>query len=316
MNNLKKFIKRALRFIKDISYLILCKVSVFIIWVSKFTRIEFELRNYINRHYYDFYLRKNFLKYIKKILNKKIIHLDVGSRGGVLEVVSKYSDFIEVIMCEPEKKEAERLRKEKNKVIDMPLSKEPGKVSFFEVQLLDGSSIYKPQGPFLDFYNSDPAYLSLYDVVRETTLDCSSIDVELTNMGISELDFLKIDTQGSELDIIKGLGDYRPLVMQVEIQYLPLYHDVPNAYQVCQYLFELGYIPFIITSPHARTLCPTWGDGFFMPSWVDLKGIKLIKEREEKYISLMLMFGQGKILKFVNQKIKLKNQKFINSLRI
>ena len=53
-----------------------------------------------------------------------------------------------------------------------------------------------------------------------------------------------------------------------------------------------------------------------MPSWVEPEGIKLIQSREEKYIALMLMFGQGKILKFVNKKIRLKNKGFIESLNV
>lgn len=308
--------RKVLRGFKRIGRYILEKTANFIIFLSKYVRTEFELRNHINRRYDEYYLRRNYYKLISKVYNGRLMHLDIGSRGGSLEVVQKYSDFFETIMCEPEKKEAENLRKQGFKVIDKPLFRESTEVPFYETRMPDASSIYKPHGPYMDFYNPDPTYLFLYDTVKETTMTCSTISQELSKLKVLELDFLKIDTQGSELDILMGLGDYQPLIIITEIQYLPMYDDMPNAYKVCQYFFDSGYIPFSITSHHARVLCPTWGDGFFMPSWADPRGIDLIRSREEQYIALMLMFGQVEILKFVNNKIELKNKKFIESLKV
>ncbi|MDO8662355.1 MAG: FkbM family methyltransferase [Candidatus Omnitrophota bacterium] len=306
-------IKNCWRFIKRAIFFIQSKLSKFIIWSSQITKTEFRLRNEINRYYDDFYLRKDFSEYISRIFNGKLIHLDVGSRGGSLEITKKYSKFMEIIMCEPEKREAKKLREEGFKVIDMPLSKDCQEATFFETRMPAGSSIYRPQGPYLDFYDTEPDCSFRYEIINQRVINCSTLSKELSNLGVLDLDFLKIDTQGAELDVLMGLGKYRPLIMQVEIEYLPLYHNMPNAYQVCQYLFELGYIPFTLTSHNARALCPIWGDGFFMPSWVDPKGIELIQAREEKYIALMLMFGQLTILKFVNEKIKLRNASFIKS---
>lgn len=284
-----------------------------IIAFSEFTRTEFELQHYINLFYYKYYLRRDYSSLISKILTGKLIHLDVGSRKGPLQIVQKYSAFMDVIMVEPEKEEVKNQRNKGFTVIEKPLSRESGEVTFLETRFPAGSSIYTPKGPYLDFINSDPSHLSQYDVVRETTMECSTISEELINLNVPELDFLKIDTQGSELDILMGLKAYRPLIIEVEIQYLPVYHDVPNAYQICQYLFELGYIPFSLTTHHTNALCPIEGDGYFMPSWVDARGSELIRSREEKYIALMLMFGQTQILKFVTKKMELKNRKFIET---
>ena len=306
--------QKFLRTFKKVSLYFLKKLVHFMVFFSERARIEFELRNYTNRYYDEFYLRRNYSKLISKIFKGKLVHLDIGSRGGSLGIVQKYLDFFEIIMCEPVKEEAEELRRAGYKVIDKPIFSKATGVPFFETRMPHGSSIYKPKGPYLDFYNPDPEYLSLYDTVKETTMLCSTISKELSRLEIPELDFLKIDTQGSELDILMGLGDCRPLIIMTEIQYLPFYEGVPSAYQVCQHFLDSGYIPFALTSSLARTLCPTYGDGFFMPSWVEPKGIELIQSREEKYIALMLMFGQTKILKFVNNKIKLRNRSFIESL--
>jgi len=308
------FSRKCLRSAKKLALFFLKKIVNFIMFCSEWSRTEFELRNYINRYNDEYYLRRNYSKCISEINFGKLIHLDIGSLGGPLEIVQKYSDYFEIIMCEPIKEEADKLRQEGYKIIEKPMYKESREVTFFETQLSAGSSIYKPKGPYLDFYNPDPDYLALYDTVKETSMLCSTISEELSQLKVGELDFLKLDTQGSELDILKGTGHYRPLIIMTEVQYLPFYDGVPSTYEVCQYLIDLGYIPFVLTSSLARTLCPTYGDGIFMPSWVEPKGVELIRSREEKYIALMLMFGQIEILKFVNKKIKLKNQSFIESL--
>ena len=306
--------RKFLRVLKKLALYFLKKVVNFVMFCSERTRTESELRNYINRYNDEYYLRRNYSKLISEISFGKLNHLDIGSHGGPLEIVQKYSDYFEIIMCEPIEEEADKLLRRGYKIINKPMFKEPKEVVFYETQLSAGSSIYKPKGPYLDFYNPDPDYLALYDTIKETPMLCSTISDELSKLGIRELDFLKLDTQGSELDILKGAGNYRPLMIMTEVQYLPFYNGVPSTYEVCQYLIELGYIPFTLTSSLARNLCPTYGDGIFMPSWVEFKGVELIRAREEKYIALMLMFGQIDILKFVNRKIKLKNQRFIESL--
>ena len=42
-------------------------------------------------------------------------------------------------------------------------------------------------------------------------VECDTLSSSLKSLKINNLDYLKIDTQGSELEILKGLGDYRPL---------------------------------------------------------------------------------------------------------
>lgn len=305
--------KKLLKSLQRFSVFLSRKIMEMTIAFSELTRTEFELRHYINLFYDNYYMRRDYSSLILNILKEKLIHLDVGSRKGPLHIVQKYSNFMEIIMVEPEREEANDQRKRGFAVIEKPLFKKSGEVTFLETRFPACSSIYMPQGPYLDFINPDPGHISQHDVVKKTTMECSTISEELINLNVPELDFLKIDTQGSELDILMGLKDYRPLIIQVEMQYLPVYHDVPNAYQICQYLFERGYIPFSLTTHHINTLCPIEGDGYFMPSWVAPLGIELIRSREQKYIALMLMFGQTEILKFVNQKIQLKNQNFIQT---
>ena len=211
-------------------------------------------------------------------------------------------------MCEPEQEEANLLKSHGYKVIDKGLSHTIGEATFFECRQPHGSSIKRPLGPFMDFYNSNPNYLALYETIREQVIECTTISCALSDLKVPELDLLKLDTQGSELDILKGMGEYAPLMIICELQYLPLYHDTPTAYEICQYLFNLGYIPFDLPTIRTEVRCPIEGDGFFMPSWEHPLGRKLIQSREQKYIALMIIFDQKNILDFVANKLNLKTK--------
>ena len=206
-------------------------------------------------------------------------------------------------MCEPEPKEAKLLKSKGYKVIDKGLSNSIGKTTFFELRDIFASSIKRPLGPYMEFYNPDPNYLALHETLQEHTIECTTIASALSEMEIPEIDLLKLDTQGSEFDILKGMGEYAPLMIICEMQYLPLYHDTPSAYEICQYLFNLGYIPFNLVPFRLEGTCPIEGDGYFMPGWEHPLGRKLIQSREVKYIALMIMFNQKNILDFVARKL-------------
>ena len=289
------------------------KMTNIIVWLSIIAGQGGFLVGYFGRQCEEMFLHRDYSKEIAEIVKNGIVNFDIGARGGTLKVVQKYSRFFKIVMCEPEKEEANRLRNLGHTVIDKAISGKSGEVTFYECRLPAGSSIYKPQGPYLDFYNPDPNYMSLYDVINTSRIECITVSEALSDLNIPELDFLKIDTQGAELDILMSLGNYMPLIIMCEIEWLPLWQDVPNAYEVMQYLYNLGYIPFQFNH-QGRNLCPIIGDGFFMPSWVHPAGKELIRLREEKYIALMLMFGQIEILKFVNNKIGLENKEFVESL--
>ena len=265
-----------------------------------------QFQSYNNSHIANTSYYKDHTEAVREILrDARLTCLDVGARGGAHEVVQHYDSFFSVVMCELDKKEAEQLRSDGHRVIDKGLAGDEGTVTFFECRQPHGSSIKRPLGPYMDFYNADPEYLALYETVHEHTLECTTISGALSELGIPVLDFLKLDTQGSELAILKGMGDYAPLIIVCELQYLPLYHDTPAAYEICHYLYGLGYIPFSLTSFRSEGLCPIEGDGFFMPAWEHPMGKKLIEGREAEYMALMLMFDQGEILSFAARKLQL-----------
>ena len=95
------------------------------------------------------------------------------------------------------------------------------------------------------------------------------------------MNFLKIDTQGSELEILKGLGEYRPLMMKIEVQVVPMYENVPNWSELINYLYKMNYMTceWIEIGPHL-TRSPVEMDMIFIPNYFSDLGKKIILSKE------------------------------------
>ncbi|MEP7324272.1 MAG: FkbM family methyltransferase, partial [Saprospiraceae bacterium] len=69
-------------------------------------------------------------------------------------------------------------------------------------------------------------------------------------------DLLKIDTQGFEYPILKGMGNYLNSVevILLELNYLDIYFDVKLAHEVIAYLSGLDFVMYDICEIHRRPL--------------------------------------------------------------
>ena len=169
---------------------------------------------------------------------------------------------------------------------------------------LGSSSMYKPSKDKYDLYNFKKKDFSLFDITKEIDIDCTTVDESLHKLNIDHLDFLKIDTQGSELEILKGLGEYRPLMMKIEVQVVPMYEDVPNWSELVNHLYEINYMTceWIEIGPHL-TRSPVEMDMIFIPNYLNDLGKKTILSKENEYVSLMLIFGHIKLLQVISEKL-------------
>ena len=174
------------------------------------------------------------------------------------------------------------------------------------------SSTLQPTGKFLDLYTR--GILSNFKVEKTIKVQGRSVGA-IFNNDAQGLDYVKIDTQGSEFSIIKGFSNVTPIVIEVEISFVPLYKNSSIFFDFGKYLYDKGYILFHqqyvsrgaygkykTTSGHNNKI-PIHGDAFFMPDWTREKGLNIIKGRESKWEALMLMFGMGDILNYAKNNI-------------
>ena len=252
----------------------------------------------------------NFVSLIKKLIkNKKIIALDVGAQGGFnsdLFFPEKYNLFFEDILIEPIKTEALKL-KEKKFVINKGLwNKKEKKTLYILDKRLGSSSMYKPDKKKFDLYNMDNKDFDNFKITRTIEIECDTMSNQLSELDIKSLDYLKIDTQGAELEILKGIGNFRPLLIKIEAHFFSMYKDAPSWQELVSYLYGMNYIliDWKGIGKHS-TRIPVEADMIFIPNFNIKAGSDLIKNKNEKFISLMLIFGQLKILQVILKRIKI-----------
>ena len=174
--------------------------------------------------------------------------------------------------------------------------------------------MYEPDPQTFELHNIKTKDFENYKVTRITEVECDTLANQLSKLEIKTLDYLKIDTQGAELEILKGLGNYRPLLIKIEAHFFSMYKDVPSWNQLLNKLFEFNYvlIDWKGIGSHS-TRIPAEAEMIFIPNFHDKIGKELIKENKEKFISLMLIFGQLKLLQILLRRLEIKNDE-INEL--
>jgi FkbM family methyltransferase len=160
------------------------------------------------------------------------------------------------------------------------------------------TSLYRPNEPLLDCYNNlHVAKLKSISSVETVSLDRFTADHE-----IRDVDFIKIDIQGAELEVFQGGGRaLRDLVALVtEVEFVPLYVDQPLFGDVCRFLSDQGLMFHKFIGLAGRTLRPTianndpnfaiqhlWADAMFVrnvTTLTDLSPRKLLKLAVMSYL--------------------------------
>ena len=293
------------RILSKIIYLLIPIISKILIAL----RLNSRIINQLNRLRYESHKTDDHSNLISKLLvDNKLIALDVGAQGGFFEsniFAKKYNNFFDPIVVEPLSNEAEKLSKKNYKVITKGLWSTNCKKKLYVLgKRLGSSSMYKPSKDNYDLYNFKKKDFSLFDITNEIEVECTTANESLNKLNIKHLDFLKIDTQGSELEILKGLGEYRPLIIKVEAQVVPMYEDVPNWSELMNYLYKINYMTseWVEIGPHL-TRSPVEMDMIFIPNYLNDLGKKLILSREKAFVSLMLIFGHIKLLQIISEKL-------------
>jgi len=302
------FKKIFFKFVNSIFKILLPFMSNFFIKLKVNKRIADylnEKKNFANNFY-------DFSKIISEcLIENKIVALDVGAQGGFNSdqfFPKKYDKFFEPILVEPIKGEANKLKKENELVINNGLwSKKTTKKLYILGKRLGSSSMYEPDPELLNLHLIKEKDYKNYIVTDTAEVECDSLSNSLKKLKIENLDYLKVDTQGSELEILKGIGDYKPLMIKIEVQIMSMYKDVPAWSELLNYLYKINYIiiDWKTIGSHA-TRVPAEMDMIFIPNFNNSFGKDLIINQQEKFISIMLIFGQVKLLKLISQKFNFK----------
>ncbi len=79
--------------------------------------------------------------------------------------------------------------------------------------------------------------------MRRIPVEVAPLTKLLRDAGKTKADFVKIDVQGAEYDILEGLGDYLEgvLALELETQVIPIYEGQKTLFQICDVLATKGF---------------------------------------------------------------------------
>ena len=182
----------------------------------------------IKRLLHTLFPDKNLSKFPTTSLNKKLSLLDVGARFGIgYPWNTAKSGNLNVILVEPDPQEAELLRKHhKGDILPYALwSKETELV--LNINNSPGtSSVLEPNMSFLCQFDDSQRF----EAKKKITISTKTIDDLDRNSKLTDVDFMKIDVQGAELDVLKGGVNYlkNNLVgLESEVEFSSIYQDQP-----------------------------------------------------------------------------------------
>ena len=97
------------------------------------------------------------------------------------------------------------------------------------------SSLLPPNEDLIKLYN-----LEKYFAIRSISeVDCEPISDLVGELGIDNIDFLKLDLEGLDFEVIKSLGQLIEgiLFIQCELRFQPFYLNEPYFHEVVSYLY-------------------------------------------------------------------------------
>lgn len=160
--------------------------------------------------------------------NVKVSFLDVGARGGIgwpWSVLDK--EILEVTLVEPDPMEAQALR-DQGQVVVLPYALWSKKTELLlNLNHSPGtSSIFQANMSFLQQFEDSQRFEAAEQIAMEVT----TIDILQQEGVIEALDFVKIDVQGGELDILQGGKEFlaKNIVgLEAEVEFSQMYKDQP-----------------------------------------------------------------------------------------
>ncbi|MBF0483604.1 MAG: FkbM family methyltransferase [Candidatus Omnitrophica bacterium] len=179
--------------------------------------------------------------------NNPLYVVDVGASGGIDPRWAKFTSFYKGILFEPDPREYETLKAKSGNnlvVINSALSDSADMVDFNLCRKQEVSSVYLPN---FNFLNKFPE-CDRFEVIKSIKIQTETLDNQLRKNSISEIDFIKIDTQGYELPILKGGRECLNNVigLELEVEFASLYKNQPLFNEVDNFIREKGFELFDI----------------------------------------------------------------------
>jgi FkbM family methyltransferase len=219
--------------------------------------------------------------FVERLLRRNMTVVDAGAHHGLYTLLAskRVGWHGRVIAVEPSPRECDRLEKHlrlnrcsNTELVSCALGENPGETDLY---LVDG---------FQDWCNSlrPPA---VDEPVRTVRVSVRRLDDVLAELGVSKVDFIKLDVEGAELSVLYGAmkllqRESRPAIL-AEVQDTRTQPWGYAAREIVQFLVRMDYRWFAIAAKGA--LLPISCD----QETYDANLVALPVERTEEFLSLL-----------------------------
>lgn len=194
--------------------------------------------------------------FIQQIIGSNKLHVvDIGAREG-FEALSGLRGVIEILAVEPEAKAADELRKFYEKmnfsgyhIVRQAIGSRTGEGILNITKRPCMSSMLEPD---IDGFHRHmrrvkygPHWSEFLHVTDKQNVTLCTLPDLLKQYNWDKVDFLKIDTQGTELEILKSceelLSKGSVNVVELEVAFIPIYKQQAYFSDIDQFMRKFGY---------------------------------------------------------------------------
>lgn len=228
-----------------------------------------------------------------------IVVADIGARGGYPKELAGLQKHLTYYGFDADQVECERLAIAPPQgfscysIFPYYVAKENGPIEFNLYRNLGESSRLRPNKYFQKTFNPDLL------VERVVQLEGATLDTIIENERLLFPEFIKLDTQGTELEVLQGSPKAvsNALMAEIEVEFTEMYENQPLFHDIARYMhekgFELLYLNRVFqTRPQYQGEARgqiTFGDALFGRRPSDLDDV--VPERLAKYAILLANYG-------------------------
>ncbi len=234
-----------------------------------------------------------------------ITFCDIGAAGGLPRRWERIKKYINYIGFEPDGVAASELQRlligcKTIQIYPHALYSKDALIDFYFCKKSETSSIRKPNFTFLNRYPLSDRF----DIIHKTKLNAKSLD----SLDVQVIDFIKLDVQGGELEVLKGATKTLRNVVGVEseVEFLEMYVEQPLFGDIALFLKQNDFEFYDFTSLirwgrdcHSHHGQCIFGDGLFLkdPEGFSQAGTTL--KEISTYFAVLIIFGKIDVVKSI-----------------
>jgi FkbM family methyltransferase len=230
-----------------------------------------------------------------------INYVDIGARGGLLEFLKPFESVLNTIFFEPDTEEFLKMQKlhadKRAQIFNVAVSDSESTKTLYLTKKRGGSSLLHPSGHMIGLMAQDGNGIDRFAVEKTLEIKTQRLD-DVIKFSEIKIDILKIDTQGSEYEILGALGEHRPFLICAECATTEIYKNQKSIFATGLLLENLGYFPLHLMDGHLipkttatwRNSTQLYGDVIFVPDNSE-NGKAIINRDVEKWFAALCMHG-------------------------